>query len=397
MLILKDVGGFGIFKILFIAHGSCFPRSILVVVIPTALALLVSWLGHHEDYKDYVPRSGNPFAVQVFASVLGFAIVFRTNMALNRYWEAVSTLETVYCKWSDAYVQLLNYINISAIAARKESNGEMLYRMEIFRQALAHWFTLMSGLVVCQLRSADPSCDIPDIVAIPEYSPPNLGQKIQFVNANELTISQVMRNRYDSYEPPNVKQELIAAFEEWKLPASEKKLRLNKLYIVGLIMDEEAVALNRSVDKVVIVDEWVKIYITEFVNRGWLLVPDPVISRCYQELSHAINAYFQACKVTLVPFPFPFTQMLQLLLTVFLFFCPVTIAELTSGYMVAMILTFVITLGYWGLNQICAELENPFGEDVNDLPLLEIHNEFVERISMSLHETVGDDKFINQD
>ena len=29
---------------------------------------------------------------------------------------------------------------------------------------------------------------------------------------------------------------------------------------------------------------------------------------------------------------------------------------------------------YWGLNQIAVELENPFGDDPNDLPLPETHD-----------------------
>ena len=37
------------------------------------------------------------------------------------------------------------------------------------------------------------------------------------------------------------------------------------------------------------------------------------------------------------------------------------------------VLTFFIMVGYWGLNEICAELENPFGEDANDLPILLMH------------------------
>ena len=41
---------------------------------------------------------------------------------------------------------------------------------------------------------------------------------IVIVNHTILFSTQPSTNRYDSYEPPNVKQELIAAFEEWKLP-----------------------------------------------------------------------------------------------------------------------------------------------------------------------------------
>ena len=35
---------------------------------------------------------------------------------------------------------------------------------------------------------------------------------------------------------------------------------------------------------------------------------------------------------------------------------------------------------YWGLNQIAVELENPFGDDPNDLPLPETHVCFVDAL-----------------
>ena len=36
--------------------------------------------------------------------------------------------------------------------------------------------------------------------------------------------------------------------------------------------------------------------------------------------------------------------------------------------------------GYWGLNEICAELENPYGEDSNDIDNLKVDFEVVENI-----------------
>ena len=41
------------------------------------------------------------------------------------------------------------------------------------------------------------------------------------------------------------------------------------------------------------------------------------------------------------------------------------------------LLTFFIMTGYWGLNEICAELENPYGEDANDVPIILLHKDFV--------------------
>merc|ERR1712048_1317291 len=45
--------------------------------------------------------------------------------------------------------------------------------------------------------------------------------------------------------------------------------------------------------------------------------------------------------------------------------------EVESPYF-SFIFAFVITLSFWSINSIAVELEHPFGDDPNDLPLLEM-------------------------
>ena len=47
---------------------------------------------------------------------------------------------------------------------------------------------------------------------------------------------------------------------------------------------------------------------------------------------------------------------------------------MTRGRFVPPMLCFVAIFGYWNLNMIAVELENPFGDDPNDLPLIETHS-----------------------
>ena len=102
-------------------------------------------------------------------------------------------------------------------------------------------------------------------------------------------------------------------------------------------------------------------------------------------MSNGLLAYNQAAKITLVPFPFPFTQMVTMLLVVFMVVCPLMVSQFTKSLILSPILTFFIMTGYWGLNEICAELENPYGEDANDIPLLLMHKDFCTTIVMSFH------------
>jgi hypothetical protein len=108
-----------------------------------------------------------------------------------------------------------------------------------------------------------------------------------------------------------------------------------------------------------------------------LTIPGPILSRFYQEMSNGMLGFNQAFKITFVPFPFPFAQILGILLCLFVFICPLMVAQMTRGRIIPPVLSFAAILGYWGLNQIAVELENPFGDDPNDLPLPETHDTFV--------------------
>jgi predicted membrane chloride channel (bestrophin family) len=40
--------------------------------------------------------------IQMFAVALGYLVVFRTQLSIARYWEAVSSTRIMYTKWTDA-------------------------------------------------------------------------------------------------------------------------------------------------------------------------------------------------------------------------------------------------------------------------------------------------------
>jgi predicted membrane chloride channel (bestrophin family) len=150
--------------------------------------------------------------------------------------------------------------------------------------------------------------------------------------------------------------------------------------VIGDITRPEEARLEKSIDLPCVVADWIMEAVTRAQLRGLLTVPPPIISRFYQELSNGLVGFSQAYKVTSTPFPFPFAQILALLLSVFCVICPIIVAQMTSGVVMPPILTFFAILSYWGLNQIAVELEAPFGDDDNDLPLLDMHRFFVEAV-----------------
>lgn len=123
-------------------------------------------------------------------------------------------------------------------------------------------------------------------------------------------------------------------------------------------------------------------WINEDLNESISLcgIPPPIMSRCYQELSNGMLAFCQAMNVADVPFPLPFAQLLEILLAVITCVTPMYTAIFTGGVIVTPILSCFITIGYWSLTEIARELENPFADTPNQLPVIDMHERFVELV-----------------
>eukprot|EP00440_Ansanella_granifera_P020975 gb/GFBE01022776.1/.p1 GENE.gb/GFBE01022776.1/~~gb/GFBE01022776.1/.p1 ORF type:complete len:266 (+),score=35.22 gb/GFBE01022776.1/:1-798(+) len=88
--------------------------------------------------------------------------------------------------------------------------------------------------------------------------------------------------------------------------------------------------------------------------------------------------FSHALKIADVPFPFPFAQLLGLLLVAWSCFVPIYVANFTQSMVFGPILCFVLFEGLWCLNEVAKELENPFGADDNDVSLPDFHARFVD-------------------
>lgn len=151
----------------------------------------------------------------------------------------------------------------------------------------------------------------------------------------------------------------------------------NRPEVIFNITPCETQQLNRSRDMVHIVLKWILSEVSTLSIQKHLLIPPPILSRFYQELSTGALGFFMAMKIADVPFPFPFAQFLQLALYLFLLFCPFVILENVEDYADTSLprLVFLLAvnlfacMGYTALNEISIELEDPFGEDDNDYPL----------------------------
>lgn len=150
-------------------YGSVFPRVFPPAFCGVLIAVLILVIVRNEGwgYSELMPMVVHPFAGQIFATTLGFSIVFRTNIAWGRYWEAIGHAMMMHSKWLDVASQGMGFINYairvhSARAtdagetpARRRKATEELQIVMSSRAVLVHHLSLLSAMVTERLVRGD--------------------------------------------------------------------------------------------------------------------------------------------------------------------------------------------------------------------------------------------------
>lgn len=117
-----------------------------------------------------------------------------------------------------------------------------------------------------------------------------------------------------------------------------------------------------------LVVQWINHTIIKSLDVGLLNVPAPILSRVFQQLEKATVEYSQVVQVKTIAFPFPYAQVSVIMVWFYLLFTPFIMTAWTEQPVMAMVFTFLSSTCLMSLEMIAAELENPFGKDINDLP-----------------------------
>lgn len=311
----------------------------------------------------------HPYAHQVFAIVAGFLLVFRSQLAYQRFWEARTQLAYMQAKWSDAAMMAVIF---------DDADGEPSLETEVYRMRMIHLFSLLHALAIQDLRREAGEVGLCE--ATHELAMPVIEDK-QF-RSSEMSRAGTMRKMF--------LQESV-----------DKNNNRHKLQVIMGITDEEKELLwecqntgREPVDQVFRCVAWVMREVGRRWRQGGLGrigppagggIPPPVLSRLHQVLSDGHHAFMQTKKVSRTPFPLPYAQLVLFFLIVLMFSSPFVIVAYVANPYVAGLLSFCASLGYFALNEVGRELEDPFRHDPNDLPLTELHYDFNVRLVSLLH------------
>jgi len=384
-----------------------------------------------EQGYEGLPGLEHPYAVGVLMTGASFLIVFRANFGYERYWEACGSVHNMMSKWLDASVHTIvfhmqcshfdemkppsffdhpqlmkmqltvdrqnlkapsikesvlksiNEIDSSILqqvidyeseseemdgssimqgGGRLDGGWGLLYSQRdyvkmnpsLFLQELIHLSSLCVAVAFCTLRNDVEGVVSPLCAFVPGSPWPNAdldketGCKHRYLFWDILGVhdSQLERTKYNAERP---------------------------MPVIGGVSDNEINRLQKargSIAKTQLVWYWLSELITrEGLEGSCGNVGTPMLSRMLQFLSDGMVHYNHARKIMYIPFPFPHAQISALSILIIVVFVPFLMDQYTSVTWVGVSLTFFTVLCLSGLHEVARELENPFRNVPNDIPL----------------------------
>ena len=160
--------------------------------------------------------------------------------------------------------------------------------------------------------------------------------------------------------------------------------------VIGNVSDAEIEKLQEArgpLAKVSLVSMW----LLELISREYQVgstgdVASPIISRLYAFVSEGLAGYNQARKIAYIPFPFPHAQITTLYLGVVDFFvAPLLMVTFVTDITLGCFLNLFSVLCFTGLHEVAREIENPFQNVPNDVPLNNYQAQFNEGLMVMFY------------
>lgn len=131
--------------------------------------------------------------------------------------------------------------------------------------------------------------------------------------------------------------------------------------------------------------QWIQRLIVEANTSDVIKIAPPILSRVYNQLGNGIVRLNNVRKIREFPIPFALAQMITIMLLFNWVTTAVSCAVGVDSPYLAFEFSFIISIAFWGINLIAIELEQPFGDDPNDLPLADMQVDLNKSLCALLH------------
>mmetsp|Transcript_60968 Transcript_60968/g.178272 ORF Transcript_60968/g.178272 Transcript_60968/m.178272 type:complete len:417 (-) Transcript_60968:153-1403(-) len=383
-MITYKKGYYGI-GLIFRVAGTAWPHGILPGLYSATLGLI---LGLLEEVNILITDDSqflvNPYPYQLFAYLVGFILVFRTNFGYSRYWDALDAVQRMGSKWLDgacmaivfdakadeggSFLQpslVADFVDAGFLSLESEKKQNQGVDHAHFFEEVVHLFSLMHALAFQHLRCDN---DLAHLKLSPVPRRTGLGECVRSTSSNNLVCG-------------------------FRAKDSSRRCWSLKLPVLGGISAEERAALEAEIHgtelsplaRVAMVESWIMRRLTarqKYEPAGDMgKTSPPILSRMVQVISDGHLGFSQAAKVAETPFPFPYHNMLSIFLWLFATSTPVMVNANLMSIPARFVVNFLAVWAYFSLAEVGDNLEDPYMPyDANDLPLEAIHQRFNARL-----------------
>jgi hypothetical protein len=355
-----------------------------------------------QAWKAPVNASGSSLVFSAFASIIAFMVVFRQNFSITRYSDGRRSLAAMTASFYTATALALSYDNgtdqqnwgprgarerqAAAVAA-----GELDPAAAAFRRDFVHVVSLLHAACLAWLR-CDPSLDnfcahdraAPpawDSSYLPGYAPPLYSYVTPFRKVPR-------RRRHNAASPLHVIGGVSAA-EKRELAnttvrpptLSSKRYARRFLWTSEYLADPAMPGTERRVYAL-------HGALLELVRRrmlgGGLQMAGPIIGRVWTYLATAIDAFEQCRSLNEAPLPLSWDQVIVVTLIVWQLIVPAVSVAASPNKLLGVVLPTTVVWMLWAVNEVARDVEDPFYNEPNDMPLARLAWNFNERVLESL-------------
>lgn len=384
------------FKLLFRCYGSAIPRSIPIALLTSAITLcLLRYLG-----EGLRTTWRNPFAYSVFASTVGFIVVFRAQWAHERYNLGRSNLQAMTARWSDAISLALSFDqHMAPLSSEGLSPTHLQKEAADFQRAAVHLGSLLHAMALLHLRT---DWDLDNIIAHDNWTPPpvndakNLPTSIYKRNVMYdmffLRASHARQTAYYRAYPVAVIGDMTTS-EIDTITRRAQSDRRSPVRTAGLVSctNSNGAYIAGPGERVNIVKGWLYTLLAKRRQAGGLAMDAPVLANVWARISEGYLCFEQCRMLVETPFPFPWAQLLTFILVLYMITLPFMVAVCMTRQWLACIVTFISTITHWAMNEVARDLEDPFVYDPNDLPSARLQYLFNERLLQEAAAIVHDE------
>lgn len=322
------------FKIIFKLHGSVIKTVWPNMAIAAAIAVFATILRASMGPDDYIIKDVKGHAT--LGTALAFLNVFRSNLSYGRYWDGRGQLGILLKSGRELIRQIVCYTRIP----QDDRDKQVLRELQDDVARLTN--CLFGSIILGMQHAADPK-------GTPEY---NLDASII---GSKVTVGENGQPMMNELGQPMHQSHFIL------LPHEKSR-------IIGAEGDRK----NKGRPSIIATMLGHKVY--HIYHKGWMNAA--VLKKVDSNIEGFIGAWMACEKTVSTPMVFPYTQMLCLFMVLFVYTFPLPLAHIfyndgnqMNGFIITPFISALVAYAFFGMNAVGVEIENPFGDDENDLPI----------------------------